>query len=179
MQGVLEAIPGARLALVGDGPARGSLEAHFAGTATTFLGLVQGTALAAAYASADIFVMPSESETLGFVVLEAMASGLPVVAVRAGGIPDIITKPGTTGFLYEPGDTQGAVEAVRHLLDDKELRDQVAQDAREEVKLWDWQAATQYLLREQYPEAIAANAQCRAKAEPAQQAEQARAANLA
>lgn len=43
-------------------------------------------------------------ETLGFVVLEAMASGLPVVAVRAGGIPDILTKQGVTGFLYEPGE---------------------------------------------------------------------------
>lgn len=53
--------------------------------------LAQGEDLSAAYASADIFAMPSESETLGFVVLEAMASRLPVVAVRAGGIPDIIT----------------------------------------------------------------------------------------
>lgn len=52
---------------------------------------LQGEDLSAAYASADIFAMPSESETLGFVVLEAMASSLPVVAVRAGGIPDIIT----------------------------------------------------------------------------------------
>lgn len=67
------------------------------------MGMLHGEELAAAYASADIFVMPSESETLGFVVLEAMACEVPVVAVAAGGIPDIITQPGTTGFLYQPG----------------------------------------------------------------------------
>ena len=60
-------------------------------------GQVQGEELHAAYASADIFMMPSESETLGFVVLEAMASGLPVVAVAAGGLTDILTSPGETG----------------------------------------------------------------------------------
>lgn len=65
--------------------------------------MLHGQELSEAYASADIFVMPSESETLGFVVLEAMASQMPVVAVRAGGIPDIIQSPGITGFLYESG----------------------------------------------------------------------------
>lgn len=64
-QDVLKGVPGARLALVGDGPERAALEAHFAGTATTFVGMLHGAELAAAYASADVFVMPSESETLG------------------------------------------------------------------------------------------------------------------
>ena len=59
--------------------------------------MIQGEELQAAYASADVFMMPSESETLGFVVLEAMASGLPVVAVAAGGLTDILTRPGETG----------------------------------------------------------------------------------
>lgn len=67
--------------------------------------LLQGDELSAAYASADIFVMPSESETLGFVVLEAMASQLPVVAVRAGGIPDILTQQGEHG-VPPPGPAQ-------------------------------------------------------------------------
>ena len=65
---------------------------------------MRGTELSEAYASADIFVMPSESETLGFVVLEAMSSGVPVVAVAAGGLTDIINQPGVTGLLYAPGD---------------------------------------------------------------------------
>lgn len=59
--------------------------------------MLRGEELSAAYASADIFVMPSETETLGFVALEAMASGLPVVAVAAGGLVDIVTKPGVIG----------------------------------------------------------------------------------
>ena len=59
-------------------------------------GMLKGADLSAAYASADIFMMPSETETLGFVALEAMASGLPVVAVAAGGLTDIITQPGVT-----------------------------------------------------------------------------------
>lgn len=49
-----------------------------------------GEALSQAFASADVFVMPSDSETLGFVVLESMASGVPVVGADAGGIPDLI-----------------------------------------------------------------------------------------
>jgi glycosyltransferase involved in cell wall biosynthesis len=60
-------------------------------------GMMKGEALSEAYASGDVFVMPSESETLGFVVLEAMASRIPVVAVAAGGLTDIITRPGENG----------------------------------------------------------------------------------
>lgn len=59
--------------------------------------MLSGDDLSSAYASADIFMMPSESETLGFVALEAMASGLAVVSVAAGGLIDIITKPGVIG----------------------------------------------------------------------------------
>jgi len=60
-------------------------------------GMLRGDELSSAYASADIFMMPSETETLGFVALEAMASGLAVVAVAAGGLVDIVTKPGVIG----------------------------------------------------------------------------------
>lgn len=151
-------VPGATLAFVGDGPARAELEEHFRGTATTFLGMLHGEELSASYASADVFVMPSESETLGFVVLEAMASGVPVVAVRAGGIPDILTKQGETGFLYPPGDVAAAAAQVAALAADAGLRSAVGAAARAEVGMWDWRAATQYLLNVQYPLAMAAAA---------------------
>ena len=75
-----------------------------------------GEDLWSAYASADIFVMPSESETLGFVVMEAMASEVPVVAVRAGGIPDIINKDKEIGFLYPSGDADEAAALVKGLV---------------------------------------------------------------
>ena len=164
LRDVLERIPGARLAFVGDGPARVELEAYFKDTPTVFAGMLHGNELSAAYASADVFVMPSESETLGFVVLEAMASGVPVVAVRAGGIPDIITKQGETGYLYKPGDIDEAVRYVKTLLTNDELRERVGAAAREEVSLWDWRAATQHLLDVQYPAAMAAAAMYYGKA---------------
>lgn len=63
-------------------------------------GQLSGDDLSAAYASGDVFMMPSESETLGFVALEAMASGLAVVAVAAGGLTDILTNPGVTGQMF-------------------------------------------------------------------------------
>ena len=114
---LLAALPRARLALVGDGPSRGELEAAFAADAATagrvtFAGTLKGPALAAAFASADIFLMPSETETLGNVVLEAMASGLPVVAVAAGGVPDMITEPNVNGCLYGRGDGAAALAAA-------------------------------------------------------------------
>ena len=63
--------------------------------------MLNGEELSSAYASADIFMMPSESETLGFVALEAMASGLAVVSVAAGGLVDIITRPGVIGGSHD------------------------------------------------------------------------------
>ena len=154
LRGILERHPRARLAFVGDGPARDELEAYFEGTKTYFAGMLRGEALAAAYASADVFLMPSESETLGFVVLEAMASGKPVVAVRAGGIPDILKKEGQTGFMYESGDIETASALVERLVEDVELRDAVGRNAREEVGKWDWRAATRHLMHVQYPAAM-------------------------
>jgi sulfoquinovosyltransferase len=88
--------------------------------------MMKGEALSQAYASADIFVMPSETETLGFVVLEAMASGVPVVAVAAGGLTDIITQPGKTGLLYEPGDYAAAAQLVKQLIADPDMRQKVS-----------------------------------------------------
>ncbi|KAG2444891.1 hypothetical protein HXX76_001628 [Chlamydomonas incerta] len=157
---LLDRNPGVGLAFVGDGPARQELQSAFKGTPTQFLGMLHGEDLSAAYASADVFVMPSESETLGFVVLEAMASELPVVAVRAGGIPDIITPgdSGVTGFLYEPGDVDKAAELIGQLAADAQLRSRVGVRARQEVAKWDWRAATMHLLNVQYPLAMAAAA---------------------
>lgn len=141
---VLEAIPQARLAIVGDGPYREALEKHFAGTPTHFVGYLQGTDLAAAYASADAFIFPSRTETLGLVLLEAMAAGCPVVASGSGGITDIVTD-GVNGYLFDPKDSKGAIAATQRLLDKRAERELLRQNARQEAERWSWAAATAQL----------------------------------
>ncbi len=141
---LLDHLPGARLALVGDGPHRQQLERAFAGTPTTFVGYLGGADLAGAYASADAFLFPSSTETLGLVLLEAMAAGCPVVAARSGGIPDIVTD-GVNGCLFDPADPNGLLEASRRLLADRDGRDQLRRHARAEAERWGWASATQQL----------------------------------
>jgi glycosyltransferase involved in cell wall biosynthesis len=141
---VLEAIPGSRLAIVGDGPYRAELEAHFAGTNTNFVGYLQGLELASAFASADAFVFPSRTETLGLVLLEAMAAGCPVVAANSGGIPDIVTD-GENGYMFDPQDADGAVQATIKLFANPEAREAMRVNARLEAEKWGWAAATQQL----------------------------------
>ena len=143
---VLEAIPGARLALVGDGPYREDLERHFEGTPTHFVGYLGGEELGAAYASADAFIFPSRTETLGLVLLEAMAAGCPTVAANAGGIPDIVTD-GANGFLFDPRDEDGAIKATKRLLAARAERELLRRNARMEAERWGWRAATQQLQR--------------------------------
>lgn len=141
---VLQAIPEARLALVGDGPYRQELEQHFAGTPTHFVGYLQGQKLGSAFASADAFVFPSRTETLGLVLLEAMAAGCPVVAARSGGIPDIV-QDGVNGYLFDPRDDQGAITATQRLLSNQTERETLRRNARAEAERWSWAAATTQL----------------------------------
>lgn len=141
---VLEAIPDARLALVGDGPYREELKKHFDGTHTHFVGYLAGEELAAAYASADAFIFPSRTETLGLVLLEAMAAGCPVVAANAGGIPDIVTN-GENGYMFDPRDENGAIVATQRLFDRGAERELMRRNARIEAEKWGWNAATQQL----------------------------------
>ncbi|KAH7842763.1 hypothetical protein Vadar_008882 [Vaccinium darrowii] len=153
---VMDKLPGVRIAFIGDGPYRGELEKMFSGMPAVFTGMLGGEELSRAYASGDIFLMPSESETLGLVVLEAMSSGLPVVAARAGGIIDIIPQDheGKTGFCFNPGDVDDCLRKLKPLLENFELRATIGKAAREEMEKYDWKAATLKIRDEQYRDAI-------------------------
>ena len=141
----LRRLPGTRLAVVGDGPHRAELERRFAGTPTVFPGPLAGEELAAAYASADVFAFPSTTETLGLVALESLASGVPVVGARAGGIPFAVDD-GRTGLLAAPGDTGGFTAHLARLLDDEPLRARMGAAGRADAEGHGWRAATEALV---------------------------------
>jgi glycosyltransferase involved in cell wall biosynthesis len=86
------------LVIVGDGPARSEMKQELTGLPVTFTGYLRNEELARAYASADLFAFPSCTETFGQVVLEAMASGLPIVGLFSEGVCDLVTH-GCTGLL--------------------------------------------------------------------------------
>jgi glycosyltransferase involved in cell wall biosynthesis len=144
--------PNTCLAIVGQGPIQKDLEREFAGTPTHFTGLLTGDDLAAAYASADLFVFPSTTETLGMAMIEALSSGLPVVAARSGAVHEIISE-GENGILYEPDSERDLAATVRHIIEDETLRTSFSQAARVAAEKRDWEAAT-ITLREYYEEAL-------------------------
>ena len=153
---VLEEIPDACLALVGDGPYRNQLEKIFENTQTNFIGYLSGEELASAYASGDIFLFPSSTETLGLVLLEAMAAGCPVIGANKGGIPDIIND-GVNGCLYNPdGVDQGKsslIEATKKILNNNNKKENMRVEARKESERWNWNQAT-LQLKKYYEETL-------------------------
>jgi sulfoquinovosyltransferase len=152
IKAMLQRMPNARLCIVGTGPQKEELQEFFKGEKAVFTGQLSGDDLSAAFASADVFVMPSDSETLGFVVLESMASGVPVVGAAAGGILDLIDD-GKTSFLAPPGDTDTFVKRLTKLQDAK-FRQRMGKAARAEAERWGWEAATSYLRNVQYEKAL-------------------------
>jgi glycosyltransferase involved in cell wall biosynthesis len=123
------------LALVGDGPARGELEAAFAGSAATFVGSLSGAELAAAYASADLFVFPSTTDTLGLVLLEAMSSGLPVLAARSPASAELVSGAPACE-LFDPEDAGSLVAAAERSLTTPADRVVLAEGARRSAPTW-------------------------------------------
>ena len=138
-------LPNVRLAIVGSGPAEAQIKKQFEGTPTVFTGYLSGVELAQAYASADVLAFPSDTETLGFVAMEAMACGVPAVGARAGGVPDVI-RHGENGLLFTPGDLGDLTEQLRRLLTDDVLRKRLGRQAREDMEPFGWRAATETLV---------------------------------
>jgi len=120
----------AHLIIAGDGPSAEALRERYGDQHNiTFTGFVQGEALAALYAAADVFIFPSTTETFGNVVLESMAAGTVVVGTAAGGVQDTI-EHGVTGMLCKPGDVSAFVETVKELHASQEKRRMMEQAGR-------------------------------------------------
>jgi glycosyltransferase involved in cell wall biosynthesis/predicted metal-dependent phosphoesterase TrpH len=118
------------LVIVGDGPYKEQLEQSAADDhKVVFVGYQRGEQLARLYASADVFVFPSATDTFGNVVLEAQASGVPVVVVNRGG-PAEQVKPGINGCVVDPNDPEQMAEAIAGLLDDQDLRTRMGKAGR-------------------------------------------------
>ncbi|HZG42700.1 MAG TPA: glycosyltransferase, partial [Longimicrobium sp.] len=133
-----------RLVLVGDGPMRGELERDLPDA--FFAGHQSGAGLARWYASGDMFVFPSTTETFGNVVVEAQASGMPTVVVNRGGPPDLV-QPGRTGFIARPNDPEDLAARVEELLRDPERRARMGAQARAAAAERDWGAINGRLLQ--------------------------------
>jgi glycosyltransferase involved in cell wall biosynthesis len=111
-----------------------------------FVGLVPQEDLAPYYQNASVFVNPSLYETLGMSVLEAMASGLPVVATQVGGVPEVLTD-GDTGLLVKPADANALASAILRVLGDPTLRVTLATAARTHVAdRFSWDTICRQLL---------------------------------
>jgi glycosyltransferase involved in cell wall biosynthesis len=136
---------GCRYALVfiGTGPMQTELQKKL--PFAHFIGNKQGHELAQWYASADLFVFPSTTETFGNVILEALASGTPAVGVAAGGVRDLI-KSGVNGWLTRPKDPAHFGGALRWLLEDETSRKALAGRARPSVQKFDWDFINRRLL---------------------------------
>jgi glycosyltransferase involved in cell wall biosynthesis len=109
--------------MVGDGPERGKVEQHCRENrmcdAITFVGSLP--LIEEVLVGADLFLLPSESESFGLSALEAMACEVPVITTRAGGLPEVV-EDGRTGFLLPVGDVEGMAKAALRLLNDEDLR---------------------------------------------------------
>jgi len=145
------------LMIVGDGPERKNLEKLVNSSNlrnVTFYGFIPQSKLKAFYQSASVFVLPAitdptgDTEGLGVVLLEAMSCGIPVIACRVGGIPDIISN-GKTGLLVEEKDSLKLAEAIERVLSDNELRAHLVKNATRVVQTeFSWEQIAKQILQE-------------------------------
>jgi glycosyltransferase involved in cell wall biosynthesis len=134
--------PRLHLVLAGGGPEQPRLRERL-GERATFLGWLEGAELAAAYAGADAFCFPSETDTFGQVVLEAQASGVAVLAVDAGGPRELITD-GVDGLL-RPARADALADALVSLAGSAPLRRRLGRAARQSVECRTWERALERL----------------------------------
>ena len=133
----LAQLPDVTLDIVGDGPSREALAERAAALGladrVVFHGYMDETGVRDRLAAADVFVLTSFAEGVPVVLMEALAAGVPAVATRIAGIPELIDD-GVTGLLVPPAEPTATADAVRRLLDDPELRNRIAAAGREKVE---------------------------------------------
>ena len=129
---LIKEAPKAHLVMVGDGTAREKLEKMVKrkklGSQTHFIGRVVGDDLSQIYRTGTVFVITSKTETQSIVLMEAMASGLPAIAVNAGAVTELV-KDGENGFIFEPNDTAGIASGINTIISNKELREKMSKNA--------------------------------------------------
>ncbi len=141
-----------RSLIVGDGPIRETLEARLPDT--IFTGYLSGGDLARTYASTDVFLFPSATETFGNVTLEAMASGMPAVCADAPGSNSLVAH-GETGYLAPTDDADAFLEYTANLVEDRSLRHQMGKASARRAATYDWDAVMAQMLA-YYDELLAA-----------------------
>jgi phosphatidylinositol alpha 1,6-mannosyltransferase len=145
------------MAIVGDGHARAEFEHMMPGA--HFLGYQSGVPLAESFASSDIFVFPSTTETFGLVTLEAMASRLAPVAARAGGAEELL-EDGKSGLLAEPFSAEDMARKVQWLLDYPRFRQSISEQAYVRAHEYRWEKIFSKLFAS-YAEVIEEHARIR------------------
>ena len=130
---MLASNPKMHLIIVGDGPYLEEMRREMAGTPCVFTGYLQGEELSAVYASCDLFVFPSTTDTFGNVVLEAQAAGLPVIVTDAGG-PQENVLAGETGLVVQGNDEESLRLAIAQLLADPRRLQEMGRAARRYIQ---------------------------------------------
>ncbi len=136
--------------IIGDGPAAAMMKSL--NVNSVFAGFLHGEDVPRAFASSDLFMFPSDSETFGNVTLEAMACGLPAICADATGSRSLVT-PGKTGYLIDSRDEQAFVEHAERLIAAPGLRASMREQALAQAATFDWDRINHGLLRN-YRDAI-------------------------
>jgi len=124
-----------KLVMVGDGPLKEQFQKRY--PEIIFPGMLSQSNLAAYYASSDLFIFPSQTETFGNVTLEALASGIPVLAFDCAAARDWV-QTGTNGWLVAENNPEGFAAQAVAILNSKDLLDQITQSTRQQVVHLDW-----------------------------------------
>lgn len=140
---LLNKLPNTKFLIGGDGPAREAMQQEL--PEAIYEGHIFGEQLAKLYASSDVFLFPSDTETFGNVTLEAMSSGLPAVVSDSVGANSIVLN-GKTGYITTPRNPEAFAKCLFTLCSDHDLRKEMSKNARKRAQTFEWSAIMNGLL---------------------------------